>query len=80
MPADLTKPKDAILVEAIERAGGASTLADRLGISRVAVGKWRRVPAARVREVARITRIAAARLRPDLYGAAPPLSPTPSRT
>lgn len=68
MPADLTKPKDAILVEAIARAGGASALADRLGISRVAVGKWRRIPPSRVREVARITRIASARLRPDLFG------------
>lgn len=71
MPTDTTKPKDPVVVEAIAKAGGASALAEALGISRMAVGKWRRIPPARVLDVARLTRIAKARLRPDLFGPPP---------
>lgn len=42
-------------------------LAERLGIHRVAVYQWRRVPEAHVREVGEILHIAKNRLRPDLY-------------
>lgn len=52
--------------EVLAAAGGAPALAAALGIHRTAVIRWRRVPARRVVEVARITGIPAHQLRPDL--------------
>jgi DNA-binding transcriptional regulator YdaS (Cro superfamily) len=54
---------------AVEAAGGKAALASRLGISKQAVGQWRRVPERRVVEVARVTKVRAWVLRPDLYPA-----------
>jgi hypothetical protein len=42
-------------------------IAQRLNLTRQATSKWRRVPADRVREVAKITDYPLAFLRPDLY-------------
>lgn len=42
-------------------------VAKALKITHGAVSQWRRVPADRVNEVARITGIPRSRLRPDLY-------------
>lgn len=67
MPRSPETPKDAILALVIERAGGVRSLAERLGIHRVAVYQWRRVPENHVRAVADMTGIAKKRLRPDLY-------------
>lgn len=67
MPRSSETPKDAVLALVFERAGGVRALADRLGIHRVAVYQWRRVPENHVRAVAEMTRIAKKRLRPDLY-------------
>lgn len=50
----------------LSAAGGAPALATALGIHRTAVLRWTRVPARRVRDVARITGIPAPLLRPDL--------------
>jgi len=46
-------------------------LADLLDVHQTTISRWitRRVPADRVLEVARKTRISRKRLRPDLYGA-----------
>ncbi len=53
--------------KAIAAKGGAKALADALRLSKQAVSKWRRVPAARVLQVERVTGIAREDLRPDLY-------------
>jgi DNA-binding transcriptional regulator YdaS (Cro superfamily) len=57
---------------AINRAGGASRLARRIGVSQPAITQWstrtKKVPAAHVRLVATLTGVAAGDLRPDLYG------------
>lgn len=70
MPRSKTTQRDPILALVFERAekiGGVRALAERLGIHRVAVYQWRRVPEAHVREVGEILHIAKNRLRPDLY-------------
>jgi DNA-binding transcriptional regulator YdaS (Cro superfamily) len=63
-------------VSVIDRAcaavGGASTLAELLGIKPPSVSEWKtrgRVPAERVLEIERVTKGAVSRheLRPDLY-------------
>lgn len=60
--------KDA-LQEAIERAGGHNRLAQKLGLSRQAIGRWRgRVPAHHARAVERVTGVSRFRLRPDVFG------------
>lgn len=45
-----------------------NALARALGITSASVAGWKRVPAARVAEVSRITGLPAARIRPDLAG------------
>jgi len=50
----------------LSAAGGAPALAAALGIHRTAVLRWKRVPAARVLDVSRITNIPPEKLRPDL--------------
>lgn len=50
----------------LSAAGGAPALAAALGIHRTAVLRWKRVPAARVLDVSRITSIPPEKLRPDL--------------
>lgn len=52
----------------LERGGGMNALARALGITSAAVAGWKRVPAGRVAEVARITGLPASRIRPDLAG------------
>lgn len=52
----------------LNRRGAVSALADALGVAHTTVMRWRdgTVPADRVAEVARVTGIPAAKLRPDL--------------
>ena len=45
-------------------------LARELGVTRSAVAQWGRVPAERIADVARITNLPMATLRPDLFGKA----------
>lgn len=52
--------------------GLLSRLAIELGISHAAVATWRKVPAERVPEVARITGYSRHQLRPDLWEPDPP--------
>ena len=65
------------LREAIEKAGGPSALARKLGIAHQAVSQWVRAPATRVLQIERLTGVRRSRLRPDVY---PPddHGPTPS--
>lgn len=56
-------PKD----RAVEAAGGASRLAEKLGVTRSAVSQWREIPAERVHEVESLTGVPRSELRPDLY-------------
>ncbi len=56
------------LSDILARAGGMNALARALGITSASVAGWKRVPAGRVAEVARITGLPAARIRPDLSG------------
>ena len=53
--------------DVIEAAGGATKLADGLGIRPPSIYSWTQVPPTRVLEVERITGIPRHRLRPDLY-------------
>jgi DNA-binding transcriptional regulator YdaS (Cro superfamily) len=55
------------LKRAIEAAGGARALADRLGISRQAISHWTRVPSKRIVDIERLTGVDREVLRPDLY-------------
>lgn len=57
-----------MLEKIIAKAGGVNALARQLGISSAAVAVWKRVPAARVAAVSRITGVPAAEIRPDLTG------------
>jgi DNA-binding transcriptional regulator YdaS (Cro superfamily) len=50
-----------------KQRGLMAKVASELGITRAAVATWKRVPAERVRDVARITGIAPHDLRPDLH-------------
>lgn len=59
----------------LARAGGVNALARQLGISSAAVAVWKRVPAARVAAVARITGLPAMEIRPDLTGFAETQAP-----
>ena len=55
------------LQQANEKAGGAGSLASRLGITAQAISQWDQVPPLRVLEVERITGVPRHYLRPDLY-------------
>jgi DNA-binding transcriptional regulator YdaS (Cro superfamily) len=57
--------------ELYEKAGSASELARRLGISPSAVLQWDKVPANRVLAVEKITGILRHLQRPDIFGDAP---------
>jgi len=72
------------MVEALERAfalsGGPSALAKAIGnITPQAISQWKKVPAERVLDVARITGIPAEELRPDLAALFAPTSPDQSK-
>lgn len=57
------------VADAAEIVGGATKLADILGISRPALYQWRRVPAERVLSIEKATdgKVSRERLRPDLF-------------
>lgn len=58
--------RDAGWQRAVEAAGGIRALARAVGVQRQAVQNWLRVPQDRVFQVARLTGLAPALLRPDL--------------
>jgi DNA-binding transcriptional regulator YdaS (Cro superfamily) len=61
------KPKDAGLAAAIEAAGRAVHLAEKIGVTPQAVASWKQVPWNRVLEVERATGVPRTILRPDIY-------------
>jgi DNA-binding transcriptional regulator YdaS (Cro superfamily) len=63
----MERPKDEGLALAIKAAGTGKALAEMLGISQSAVSQWKKVPAERVIEVERVTKVSRTKLRPDLY-------------
>jgi DNA-binding transcriptional regulator YdaS (Cro superfamily) len=56
-----------IIQDAIDKAGGLTVLARRLGLSPSTISEWARVPAERVIDVERLTGIDRTALRPDIY-------------
>jgi DNA-binding transcriptional regulator YdaS (Cro superfamily) len=60
-------PRDKALSRAVEAVGGWAALARGLGATRGAIWQWRRIPAARVLAVERLTGVSRHDLRPDLY-------------
>ncbi|WP_366125545.1 transcriptional regulator [Acetobacter cerevisiae] len=59
--------EQADIKQIIQKAGGATALAKRLGIKSPSVHSWQKVPPARVLAVAEITGIPAWEIRSDLY-------------
>lgn len=61
--------RDDGLQAAIEAAGGVAPLAQKLGLTRVSVWRWKRVPAERVLliETALNGTVSRHQMRPDLY-------------
>lgn len=55
------------LQKAIDKAGTAKDLAEKLGISAQAISQWEKVPPLRVIEIERLTGVPRHELRPDLY-------------
>lgn len=51
----------------VEAAGGPRALARELGISHASICRWKRVPAERVLDVARIAKLRRSEVRPDIY-------------
>jgi DNA-binding transcriptional regulator YdaS (Cro superfamily) len=64
----MTNLRDATKL-AIQRAGGGSKLAEKLGLTRQAIYQWQRIPPERVQRVEEVTGIPRHQLRPDLYPA-----------
>jgi len=60
-------PQAPILVHVAQKVGGFAALARELGISRQAVDQWKRIPAHRVIEIEKLSRISRHELRPDLH-------------
>jgi hypothetical protein len=58
---------DKALREAVFRAGGARSLARKLGVSHQTIVQWKRCPVLRVLEVEKLTGVSKERLRPDIY-------------
>ena len=55
-------------ISAINKAGGAYVLADKLGIRAAAIYQWRKIPINRVNKIAKLTGIPREALRPDIFG------------
>jgi hypothetical protein len=66
---DVTDAACAAKSRAVASAGGGAAVAQRLGISRSAVGHWAVIPARHIMAMERLTGIPAAELRPDLAAA-----------
>jgi DNA-binding transcriptional regulator YdaS (Cro superfamily) len=63
--------RDPIIDEAFEKAGSASELARKLGVTPSAVLQWDKIPPSRALGVEAATGISRHRLRPDVYGPEP---------
>lgn len=61
------KHQPAVIAFACEKAGGATELARKLGISKQAVSQWSEIPIRHVHRVHEVTRIPLTDLRPDVF-------------
>lgn len=68
----LEKQAEDAAKRAKKAAGGNRKLGDHLGITAIAVWKWRKVPFERVPAISRLTGIPPHELRPDLPEIFPP--------
>ena len=59
---------DKITKQAVAKAGGVNAVAAALGITKQAVSQWKKIPAAKVRQMTELTGIPAQKLRPDIFG------------
>lgn len=59
------------MLEIVKRAaanvGGLTRLASQIGVRHQSIYSWRRVPAERVRDMARVSGLQAYEIRPDLF-------------
>lgn len=55
------------LAKAIDAAGSARALAEKIGVTPQAVSQWDQVPPLRVIDIERATGVTRHELRPDLY-------------
>lgn len=55
----------------VASAGGVTSLARQLGISKSAVSQWDRIPVERVLQVEKLTGVSRYALRPDIFGTGP---------
>jgi DNA-binding transcriptional regulator YdaS (Cro superfamily) len=53
---------------AVQVAGSRAALARKIGVSRQAVWRWKKIPVERLKAVEKATRIPRYRLRPDIFG------------
>ena len=63
-------PQQAAVIHAVDKGGGQSALARKLGVRPQAVQKWcalGRVPVLRVLAVEALTGVSRKKLRPDIY-------------
>ena len=56
-----------IISDVLCRAGGATALAEYLNVSRQTIYQWKRIPAARVSDISKLTGISREKLRPDIF-------------
>ncbi len=61
------------LREAVKKAGGKPQLASKIGISPQALGRWKRVPFKRAKQIAIVTGVPVKRLAADLFEDIPEL-------
>ena len=54
--------------EIIKKAGGAQSVAERLGITSQAVYKWKMVPATKAKAVAKMAKLKPIDVRGDVFG------------
>jgi hypothetical protein len=59
-------PGLALALDALD--GSSVTLARKLDITPQAIAQWDEIPVGRVKEIARITKVSRAKLRPDYFG------------
>jgi DNA-binding transcriptional regulator YdaS (Cro superfamily) len=60
---------DLIGMDAVKNVMPLAKLAREIGVTRGAIAQWKRVPAERLGDVARVTGIPMSELRPDLFAA-----------
>lgn len=64
---------------AVKRAGGATALSARIGVSRQAVRQWKRVPLRHLKAVEEASGVSRRKLRPDVCIAVEPATETDFR-